>query len=493
MSILAANLKHLYQRRGYWLTYSVFGLLSYWIVIAAVKYSGMREIDMIMSGMTGIFTFMIVGKAHFMGLVLLALPVGLCAAAVPIEILTKPFSYCLPGHRIVPVKFILSLGILFNMLGSFIFLAYPDLHGWERVPVLCAAFGAGMMMYWLGVLFAWRIRYSVVCLSFLPAVFIIPRLLNLYAIAQQMIIESPFEIAGLGALCSLAGFWLLVDPNQARRFCGVSRLGFLDAWNRNKVEKFWQSRAAGKKDRLKGHPHPWVEEFFLNRMNSCGYLRAGRPIWGGLYTTFAVALSMWKSYIFWLLFGWFFCYINSDGTFLSFLLIIVMVVRPVSVHTNVFPTGGRKERFITAGIVAGTIAVITTAMIITITFLSVRLEPLMPEITLWKSMSVTFHALNIRSSFFLIIVMPIALTIHLVLYQRPALRNVSIVMLFMFAVAIPDILLISDEPTVLSMLLEPIVQPIPIATFVVSSWFVFVLVLWYFCMKRPLVGQSRTY
>ncbi len=72
-SITTVNLKHLYQRRGLWLAYVVFGLL----VFASIAIPLDRPSA---------------GKGRFMGLVMLEFLIGLCMASLPVEILTKPFS-----------------------------------------------------------------------------------------------------------------------------------------------------------------------------------------------------------------------------------------------------------------------------------------------------------------------------------------------------------------------------------------------------------------
>jgi hypothetical protein len=508
MSTLTANLKHLYLRRGYWLAHVVFGLLAYVSVMAALKYSGMNVIDMMMSGLTGIAAFMLLGKAHFMGLVLLALPIGFCAALVPIDVLSKPFSYCLPGHQRVPGKFTLSIGLGVNALGSLVFLAYPNLNVWQKIPVVCSAFGAGSMMYWLGAWLAWRARTWLILF---PSLFLLD---GVRLIAEHTIVEAPFEITVLGILSSLTGWWWLTNKTHARQFCAVPRLGLLDMWNTQKVKRYMQSAAGSMKgkrkgrprpwverfflNRLKGHPHTWVEEFFLNRMNQCRYLGVGRHIWGGLYTTFAVVLSQWKGILAMLLFGWCLGSISFELPYMvfSFLAVIVAGMAP-PIRTSVFTPQGRKERFITVALVGVTIVMLTTTIMMATTALSVVLAPLTQKITFWGNPVFPLRALDIRSLCLFVLAMPGALTLQVIMHKRPMFMRMSVCLLLFFAVSMPDLLSalwpVLGKPILPSMLLEPIIKPIPIATFVVLSWVVYMAVLWYFCMKRSLVGQSRTY
>jgi hypothetical protein len=130
--------------------------------------------------------------------------------------------------------------------------------------------------------------------------------------------------------------------------------------------------------------------------------------------------------------------------------------------------------------VASSIAVLTAATITVLMAVSVFLAWTVPEIEFWEGIYCKFHALDVRYSSLLILAMPAALTVKLLLRKRPDLSRLSVYALFFFAISIPDLWLI-------------LYGPVPITVFVVSTWLVFAAVLWHFCMKRPLVGQGRTY
>lgn len=83
MSILMANLKHLYQRRTLWLVYGFLGLIVFVYIAAGPDDPA-------------------VGKGQFIGFVLLSFIIGLLAAVLPLEVVTKPFSYCLSGAVHLP-------------------------------------------------------------------------------------------------------------------------------------------------------------------------------------------------------------------------------------------------------------------------------------------------------------------------------------------------------------------------------------------------------
>ncbi|MHC4463656.1 MAG: hypothetical protein ACYS30_19830, partial [Planctomycetota bacterium] len=114
MSILTVNLKHLHQRRGLWLVYVCLGFFAFIGIAVSFKRPS-------------------AGQGQFIGLVVLAFVVGLLLALLPIELMSKPFSYCLPGHRKVVRKFIFSVAVVFNFLASLRFLWYPGLNSGQLV------------------------------------------------------------------------------------------------------------------------------------------------------------------------------------------------------------------------------------------------------------------------------------------------------------------------------------------------------------------------
>jgi hypothetical protein len=233
-----------------------------------------------------------------------------------------------------------------------------------------------------------------------------------------------------------------------------------------------------------------VDEFFLGRMSVCDHLGMGRHIWGGLYTTFAAALSKWKwnlvlllsAYAFYLFFSYGPSSLVDYGDTLWFFLLPGFIVANLRlpVHPGMLTPQGRRERFVTAAIVAASIAALATAAIMIVTVISAFLARIIPEVEIWEGIYCKFHTLDTTRSCLLILAMPAALTVKLILHKRPALSRLSVYTLFFFAISIPGLWFILDGP-------------IPIAVFVVSTWLVFAAVLWHFCMKRPLVGQGRTY
>lgn len=465
MSILAVNLKHLYQRRGLWLVYMLLGFFVF-ISIAAPSWRPVAD------------------KGRFIGLVVLAFVVGLLLAILPIGVLSKPFSYCLPGHRKVVGRFIFCVGAAFNFLGSLLFLWYPGLNSWQLLLVVCSAFSAGLIFYWLGVWLAFGVRNSAVWIGLLPFIIFGGGFFGLHIVIEHVIVGNPFGVILVGVLSSVLAWLWLGNADRARRYCGVPGIGFFDAWNQDKVQKYRQVRAAKKWDKLKKHPSPWVETFFLGRMNRYDYVSTGRYIWGGLYTTFGIALPQWKE--------------AFSGVFLALVLVCflgymgpgrnIFFIMPgfmfaqmrLPVYSSMLISGGRNERYRGAMTLVITTAVLVTVLATIVAALSLPLAAIMPDITL-RGSTFTFRAMNIELFFVPLLMIPIVFTIQLIYYRKPVVMMVLMMMMLM---------LLFGTASFWREQLSGVINPIYIVILVASSWFLFTLVLRYVCMRRSLAGKG---
>ncbi len=472
MSILAVNLKHLYQRRGLWLVYAFLGLFVFSSIVVPFKRP-------------------VAGQGHFIGLVALAFVIGFLATALPIEVLTKPFSYCLPGHRKVVRKFIFSVVVVFSFLGSLLFLIYPGLNSQQLALVVCSAFCAGLIFYWLGVGLAFGVRNSVAWMGLWPFIIFGGAFFGLHIVLERAIVGNPFGVILVGVLSSVLAWIWLGDEGLARRYCAVSWIGFFDAWNRDKMQRYRWVRAAIKWDKLKKHPSPWVETFFLGRMNRHDYVSTGRYIWGGLYTAFGIALSQlsqWKeafsgvflALVLVCLMG----YMGTVGTIILFIMPGLMIAQMrLPVYSSMLISGGRNERYRGAMTLVITAALLITALVTIIAALSLPLAAIMPDITL-RGRTFTFHAMNIELFFIPLLMIPIVFIIQLIFYRKPFFMVLTIMLVFV---------VLFVTATIWHKQLSAGINPTSIVSGVVLSWVLFTLVLRYICMRRCLVGQGRTH
>src|SRR5512146_1139782 len=106
MHPLLANLKQFYQRRGILLIYGLTSVTAGLFVAAGLFDTDAQE-------------------GRFAGLLILAFASGLLVAVMQMEVLSRPLSFCLPGHHGVVRRLVLALGPATSFVLTLPFLAYP--------------------------------------------------------------------------------------------------------------------------------------------------------------------------------------------------------------------------------------------------------------------------------------------------------------------------------------------------------------------------------
>lgn len=465
MSVLTVNLKHLYQRRGLWLFYVIVVLFA--LAGIAVLFDGAEA-----------------GQGRFIGLIVLAFVVGLLLAVLPIEVMSKPFSYCLPGHRNVAGKFVFCVGIVFNLFASLLFFVYPSLNMGQLVLVVCSAFFAGLISYLLGAGLVFTARNSVAFIGFLPLIIIAGRFFDLHTVLERVIVENPLVVISVGVLTGCVVWFWLGDEGRARRYCNVPWAGF-DAWNPAKMKKISRIRMAGKWDKLKKYTSPRMERFFLGRMNRYDYVSAGRYIWGALYAAAVLPVLQWNSIlsivIIVILMSFFLGYMGPAATFMFFFMPIIVVMNMrLPVHSSMLISGGRRERF------AGTITAVAvaafpvSAVAVAMVALSILFETIVPEFKL-REVAFTYRAISAENLFIPLLIIPFAFAIRLIFYRKP----IYVISLLMFV-----IYLMVFTGIVWHKQIGAMINLISIIALMVLGWGTFVLVLRYVCMRRSLAGDG---
>jgi hypothetical protein len=481
MSILTANLKHLYQRRGLWLVYAFLG---------SVSLPGIMMISMAKKPKAGDGMFV-------MFVMWTMVIVGIAAATIQIEVLSKPFSFCLPGHRKIARKFMLLAGLIVSLSYSLIFLRYPGLDLWQLLPVVLSAFSALLVFYWFGIVVTFLTnnqigRNQVRWAGLLPFILIVGMFFGLLKILENMIIEFPMLFITIGILSSVLAWRWLGDDSIARQYCAKPVLGTFGAWDRSKMQKFSQASIAVKGDKI-FRKAPQVEQFFLARMLKCSAFGVGRYIWGGLYKAFGPALSQGMSnqflgaFIFFLVlsfFGYMDGYMGNEMKMMVMLFImpcIAVIVVQLPFYSSMLIAGGRRERIFTSMTLFVTIAILITTAVTVLAAMTILMEKILPDITLWGQ-TFTFKAADLRLFFIPLLIIPLGFIFNLVFYQKAFYRIVFLMLAFMLL--FPLMMILSKE---LSMMLISV----RVITGIVLSWFILTVFLWYVCMKRSLTGQSR--
>jgi len=464
MSILTVNLKHYYERHGLWLIYVFLGIFVFACIAGPLEHPK-------------------AGKGEYIGLVVLALVVGFLVSITQIEVLTKPFSYCLGGQREVVRKLVFSVGVVVNLLGSMLFLTYPGLHPLQRLVVVCSAFFAGATFYMLGVALAFAVRNSAAVFGFLPLLIVGRQFFGLHVILEWAIAEKPYAVVCVGVLSGAAAWLWLSRTDLARRYCNVPRISILDCCNREKLQKY---NLAKKLHGLKDHPRPWVERFFLGRMDKYDYLGVGRYVWGGLYNNFGMIVSRWKgNAVGLLLLTTLLGYMGPGGVFMLAILPLAMLsLLRSSVYSSMLISGGRRQKFTASASSAGVGAAFICVIVLIVSGLSMQLARFMPDIALrGGSLTLVFMGVDARFVFVPLVIAPFALTMQLVFYRKRVYMVLSLMLLFPLIMVLGIVWRESLKVIIM--------DPICVGSMIVLGWLVFFLVLRHICDKRCLVGQGR--
>ncbi|MHC4518203.1 MAG: hypothetical protein ACYTAS_06425 [Planctomycetota bacterium] len=422
MSILAVNLRQLYQRRGLWLAYLLFGFMA-------------------LASVGGRLDFGAAGAGEFVGLIALAFLVGMCAAVLQMEIMSKPLAYCLPGHRLTVRKFIFAIGVATNLASGVLFLFYPGLSfGW-RLAAWCSAFFAGLVFYLAGAALALRYKGGIACFCILLLTVAGGPFLKVRILLEGAVVGHPVWVVGFG-LAFAAGAWVLLgEAELARRHCLRRWIGFGEGFDWEKMRRSQRNREAAPWAKLKDHPRPWVEGFFMGRMSRCGSNSVERFVWGALYGAYGLMMSQWKSVAALALFM--VVFVGYLGPRLWIMLALVPItaletyVSQPAVYSTMPTPGGRDERFGSTLATAMVGACLLTLFIGAVAIASAALAVVLPDLSIYGLM-VEYRAIGIGAFYLPLVFLPLALSVQLAVYPRRALMTFLLVILAFLAVRVGE-------------------------------------------------------
>ncbi len=474
MSILRANLKHLYQKRSFWFLGLFFGAVAFGIA-AAITQAVTRNKQ-------GVFCAPIPWMFF----------IGTFIATLPIDVLTKPFSYCLPGHRDIPGKFLFSVGLALSFLWSLSFLFYPDLNFVETILACLSAFSIFTIFYWLGVWLVSKYRNWGVVFAVFPLIMLGNNLLNISTIVERTIVESPLPMILSGGMVNFLAWRYWGRASLARRYCGMFWMGAFDIWNREKISKFRRVQLA-EKDKKKLNStriSSGVEEFFVSRISRAETGSIQQYIWGALYKTFGIQVSQqrqdWMRFLMLMLpIILFLGYLPGGGKNILFLMPGMMAAyMSLWVYSSLLICGGRRQRFWSALVLAGAMGIFVTVLTVFFATVTHLIESMMPPLTV-KGYEFTFNAFNMNFSLVPLLMIPVVLTIGLIFYKKPML-------VMIFAVVIFQILFVLSMIEGLTIMnVQVRIGLVHIIIMFLCSWAVFVGVLRYISMRCCLVTQGR--
>jgi hypothetical protein len=467
VGILTANLKHLYQRRGAWFAYLIIlsmvpmALFPIWLTKLGLKHD------------------------RYLGFLLVSFWTGVFAGNMQADVLMKPFSFCLPGHRRIPKLFIFLIGAVVNLSLGCVFLHHTGL-GFPYILVIILAGGSvGMILYFYGAcctLFKLRMLLG----GILPWLALGAIILFRWDIVVQNIIISwaipTILVSGLACVW----FWRLLGRDSvARRHCG--RLAFSEFHTSLKAQKYQQAQADLSLTAAKAKFFERLHEFFLHRMNRYEFLGKGRYVWGNLYMVFGRGFGTWQmkhilascALISFLVL--FFGFVGKgQGANLLFVILALGVLSfdLLPYQSMLFPAG-RAEKYFSTLISAVIITFLAGALTLALTGISVLLEMSLPEFGS-KADLLSYHGMDIGLFYVFLLVIPVALSCAVAFPRKLIVKIIFVV--------------VSMQGWIISagmrkQTLMDVIGLIGVAGLVMLCWIGFLIVLHYVCMRRSLVGQ----
>ena len=472
MSILAANLKHLYQRRSVW----------FWYVIL------LAQTPMILMPPS------LTRFDRYLGYLIASLLTGILAGGSQKDVLIKPFSFCLPNHRRIARAFIFWIGIVVNLLLGCVFLWYPGL-GFPYVLLVVLAGGfAGLIAYFYGVYGGFQAVPT-------PAAGIIPLLVAGFIFfkwdvaVQNVIVNQPMVMILVGGLMCIWCWKLLGRNFLARKYCGILVMGMFDSWSRTRVEKYRQARAERNMTESKVKFFEKAQEFFLGRMERYDFLSRGRYIWGNLYAAFGKNFGYWQMQyvlgflaliIFMVLFFGYMGPSENDKRMIGILFIAPALsmysLDLMSYQTMLFPAG-RRDKYYSMLILSAVITLLAGLLVLAVTGISVFLETVLPEFSFRGGPMLSYYGMDIGDFYIYLLIMPVTLSLTVAFPRTKPWFIIFLVVVFMQGWIISKI--------VLKQSLVELIGPVSITGLIALCWIGFLVILHYVCMRRSLVGQNR--
>lgn len=384
MRLVCANLRQFYQRWAVLLLYGAVGIVICCLIADQLFDQKTRP-------------------GEYAGLLIPGVILGVLTAVMQMEVLSKPFSFCLPGHHAVVRRLVLLLGLVECLVFSLPFLRYPGL--FDRSPtwgwlVLCSAFCVNLLVYMACIAIGFTVRIATVLVSLLPAIVVLAPMIGLDAAIECSIIQSPLAIIPLTGVMAAVGWWWLGRPAWFRRRSGQYWPELWGLGNGSQTQRCQQVRWRSSRNL-----NPTVDRFLLNAIAARGLSDLSKHIWGALYPTCALIIPQWRGQVFVVVFGTLWAgYQPSAAHFVMGVVPMILAGFSVS-HSpslQLVPVG-RRERLAVALVLMlafGVASVLVVGMAVAWTYLLAAVVPTVeakgivltlqpiPPTTLWGPLAV---------------------------------------------------------------------------------------------------------
>jgi hypothetical protein len=469
MRVLLANLKHFYQRRGLWIAYVGLTIVAWFMVQWVLPTPGKEG---------GVFG----------GFLVCSFLWGLLMATTQMETASKPFSFCLPGHRDAVRRLVFLAGFIVSLAFLLIFaalLASPSFAGplefYVGSPGLLillsiSYFCASMTAYLLGAGVAFSlIRGGGSTLGLLTLVVALCAMFDVFTPIQYPLLHWPVAVIALALAVGLASWWWLGRRAWFRRSCARPWMGFFDPWDRRHAQRFRELYATRF---IKNIPPAW-DRFFQRVIGSRPPSAPGKYAWGALYTTCVLVAPQWKGILTlalaWTVFAGYFPAVAPMVMGLLPLMTVGFLQSPLGMALLV--AGGRKERFFaTAALILG-FSVLWVLLFGALVGLTQLLAPIVPAVTV-RGATLALHALGFEMLAIPLVVVPVVGLVQTVFYRKPMGLALSIILVATF-------MMISSTPLGLYRAVTPALA----VGGTLLSWGICLSLLYRIAMHRDLVRQ----
>jgi hypothetical protein len=409
MKASTANLKIFYQRPILYLWYLIIFAQLPALLIA------MKDTDKTQ------------GQSNAMFHIVMSMLFGLIVGSLQKEIMSRPVTFCLPGHKTLSHKLIFELGALFTLIPVAVLFNGIKASTDNYLLVAAALWSAGMAAYLLSIWLSFQEGYSqnrpclvggLWAILFIGIFFGGKTWLWLVTSREPLIILLP-------SLIWIGFFWVYLGKEKHRRsFCGQNIIGMFGKWDMRKVTAQRTAQAAERVKHM-AKISAFVEQFITAKMKSClGWKK--KATFGFIYTAFDRMLvitslsGMLVLVLLLLAFGYALGNIAPNGSNVPVMpMLDIFFILPVfgammhmfPAHSTLHIPGSRKDKFHAS--IATAIFVVIFAMVFVGVFVGLAniIEPYMPEIPGHifnpSDQSVSFSAPSLSHIYIIPMLMPL--------------------------------------------------------------------------------------
>lgn len=409
---------------------------------------------------------------------------GFIASIVLIDVMNKPFSFCLPGHRQNVKKILMIMAVFVGFFFTFLMCFFIL----NRLQFNCfiSIFFATLVSFLIGAelyMFARSLCALLFMLSFFLFTYHLPLI-----ILGRFILQHHLILLCIGLGSSIISWQLLNSSGLARRFCDNPKwMGFFDFRNKEKLLRLHRFNAESQKEKSKLKINPSVERFFLDKMNRQKYFSIGKYIWGCLYQAFGVSFSNFNpvSFLFLILFILVFCYFSYYSWWMFFMIPLMMAMSFwMPVYSNILISDGRKERFYSTLVLNAAITFLLI-MIMLAAIISSKVAGLfLPDLEL-PGKTLVFNTMSFKYAMLPFVVVPIASIFRLIFHNSTALAIGSMVFCYTLYITlfgaygfIKNSMSLNNTPQIVNQYS---------IIYLVIVWIIFIGVLRHICFKRSLI------